>query len=381
MSRGEEDNPLIARLAAKKKLAEEIANRLTPDEREAAEADHHAKRPPRPCGMTVHTGIGCSMGCIYCYIYDMGFPGNATPYPLSPLQLVYALLRNPYFIPGPEGTLVAIGSVTEPFLPETREKAMAYIEAIARHLGNPIQFSTKMTLTPEDAERLRRADPGISPLVTIITLRHSRVLEPNAPPPEERLETIRTLRRAGLKPILFLRPIIPGVTEEDAPELLREARRSGAAGVVLGGLRVTRGILARLEAAGIDTGEIKRRLPRPPRGREQVPIVIRDIKERLTREAERIGLPVFPQACMANLYTHGRRCHHMPPIEGLRGPREPDPVEIRGLAEHLGLRLTGYAVTRRGLVVAVKGPRRQQLVFEENIRTYYAICVKRTHRT
>jgi len=41
-----------------------------------ARRDHHARRPPRPCGMTIHTGIGCSMGCIYCYVPDMGFMGK-----------------------------------------------------------------------------------------------------------------------------------------------------------------------------------------------------------------------------------------------------------------------------------------------------------------
>ena len=44
---------------------------LSPEERREALRDHHAKRPPRPCGITIHTGIGCPLGCAYCYIYDM----------------------------------------------------------------------------------------------------------------------------------------------------------------------------------------------------------------------------------------------------------------------------------------------------------------------
>ncbi|MEM4497864.1 MAG: radical SAM protein, partial [Nitrososphaerota archaeon] len=45
------------------------------DEREleVARRDPHARRLPRPCGLTVHTGLGCKFGCLYCYIYDMGF--------------------------------------------------------------------------------------------------------------------------------------------------------------------------------------------------------------------------------------------------------------------------------------------------------------------
>lgn len=370
-------NPLIERLAAKQRLREKIAGMLGDEERRNAENDHHARRPPRPCGMTVHTGIGCPLGCIYCYIYDMGFPGKATPYPLSPLQLVYALLSNPYFIPGPRGTLVAIGSVTEPFLPETRQRAIEYIEAIAGYLKNPIQFSTKARLGPGDAERLKRADPGISPLITIISLRKAHILEPNAPPPRERLETIRILGEKGLKPILFYRPIIPGVNDEEAEQVFRAAAENGATAVVLGGLRVTPGILARLRAAGLDTGEIERRLRRRPRQREQLPVYIRDIKTRLAAMASRTGLIVFPQACMANLYTHGRRCHHMPPLPGLEDPLRPEPWRIAELAEYLGIKLRGIEETPRGLLVEAQGPRDRLLLFEENIRTYYAICVRR----
>ena len=77
------------------------------------------------------------MACAYCYIYDMGFPGSAKPYKLSPLQLAYAVATNPHVAVGPWGTLVATGSVTEPFLPQTRELALGYMKAIAAYLDNP----------------------------------------------------------------------------------------------------------------------------------------------------------------------------------------------------------------------------------------------------
>ncbi len=368
-------------LEHKKKLAKEIEKYLTVEERRQALEDHHAKRPPRPCGMTIHTGIGCSLRCIYCYIEDMGFKWGVKPYPLHGKQLIYALLNNPYFIPGKHGTLIAIGSVTEPFLPETVDKTLDYIVSIAKYLGNPIQFSTKMTIDDEIAKQLKRADPGISPLITIISFKYSEKLEPYAPTPWERLETIKILSKNGLKPILFYRPIIPGITEEEYMDILREAKRYGAIGVVVGSLRVTRRILSRLEHVGIPMEEIKKRLPRQPKGSEQVPIYTRDIKEEIMNYARKIGLIAFPEACMANIYTHGYICWKMIAQrinihDAEKPPEFTREVIIHDLEEaNIRVKDINIHLNKGFLTLKIQGRKYKKLV-EEYIKCKYKICVR-----
>ncbi|RLG74264.1 MAG: radical SAM protein, partial [Thermoprotei archaeon] len=83
----------------KKKIAEELENRLPSRSVLRARRDPHAKRRPRPCGITIHPGHGCPLKCLYCYIYDMGFTDKVVAYPLEPLELVYALAINPYVVP------------------------------------------------------------------------------------------------------------------------------------------------------------------------------------------------------------------------------------------------------------------------------------------
>ncbi len=298
---------------------------LDPKEKARARADHHARRKPRPCGMTIHTGIGCSYGCVYCYIWDMGFPGSPKPYPLSPLGMAYALTVNPYVVPG--HTLAAYGSVTEPFLPETRERAIEYIAAVHKWLRLPSQVSTKAVIDGELALTLKSREPGISVLVSAVALGElARRLEPNAPSTEDRLRAAGAASRVGLHVTLFLRPIIPGIPMEEYEALLRYAREQGLERIVLGTLRVTRGIVSRLRAVGVEIPPS--RLPETLHARHQVPVRAGDIKEKLGLMAEDLGFTVYPSACAANIDSHSLRCWKCPhgPCRGR--PRDPGVEQV-----------------------------------------------------
>ena len=298
-------------LRDKKRLRDKIESMIDRNAIRKALRDGHSKRRPRPCGMTIHTSIGCKFGCIYCYVPDMGFPMKPQPYPLTGLELVYALLNNPYFLPGPYGTLLAFGSVTEPFMDESVERTIEYLEKTRKFLGNPTQISTKAAIDDELLNRLLQVmDPQISFLVTIITIKHAKKLEPNAPGPDDRFETIKRLSKASIHVTLFLRPIIPGLTDSEIPILLSKAKESGAIGVVPGSLRVTPGILRRLELAGLNINKIKHRLPRQPRNsKDQVTIKEHDLKQLVNVYARKLGLHVYPSSCAANIEAHSLSCY------------------------------------------------------------------------
>ncbi len=298
-------------LRVKEKVLCELENLLSQDQVNEARRDSHSKRSPRPCGVTVHPALGCSFGCVYCYVPSMGFGGKPRVYPLSGEQLAYALALNPYLVPGEHGTLVAIGSVTEPFMnPATTRRTIEYVSAIKKWLGNPLQAATKSVVSEDDARELTRAcGSRMSVLVSITTLRLASKLEPGAPSPKKRLESSRMLSRLGLKVCLFMRPIIPGVTDTEAQLILMEALNHGVTSIVPGSLRVTPLILRRLQAAGIPMGEIRRRMPREPRSeKDQVTLRMSDLKKKIADTARSLGMTVHPSSCSANIEAHNQAC-------------------------------------------------------------------------
>lgn len=276
-----------------------------------ARKDHHSQRKPIACGMTIHPAIGCSYGCLYCYVPDMGFPTPPRPYHLEPREIVAALALNPYFLPGPWGTLVAYGSVTEPFMsPPVSRLTLGYLEELGKHLGNPQQLSTKSAPGAEVAHQLAKL-PGGPPsvLVSVTSLGLSRKLEPSAAPVEERLRWGALLIQLGVPTTLFLRPLIPGIPLEDVRSLLEKALKLGYRSVIVGSLRVTPRIIRRLAATGFDRGELEARLPRPHKSPgEQLTLRMRDVKESVVSMAREMGLRALPASCSANVIDHGLAC-------------------------------------------------------------------------
>ncbi len=341
-------------LKHKERARQELSTLLDRRERAKAERDHHAKRKPRPCGITIHTGVGCSFGCIYCYIWDMGFPGKPKPYPLSPEAMAYALAVNPYIVPG--YTFAAYGSVTEPFLEETAELAISYIKTVYKWLGLPSQVSTKQVLTGKLTNALRETDPNLSILVSVSALGDlARRLEPRAPPAEERLIAAGRAAREGLKVALFVRPIIPGVTDRQANELFELAAESGIREVVLGSLRVTLGILRRLSASGITIP--RHLLPRMPRSkRDQVTLRMHDIKMKVKLAAQTYGLIVHPTACSANVHAHRMPCRRCRLGPCYIEPAIPDPGEIREALSILGIEKFYKVVRVDKEAIVLRGP-------------------------
>lgn len=294
-------NILLERFERKVEIQRYLKDILEEDYSDALN-DYHARRKPRPCGITIHPATGCLYRCVYCYVPDMGFK-NFKPYHLTGLKLALALASNPCIAPGPNGSLAAFGSVTEPLLKPIREKTLEYLDYITRFLSLSCQISTKEYVSRELALELKRTERGLSVLVTIVTIERSNQLEPVAPPPFQRFESIGNLSSEGLHTVLFLRPAIPGVSDREAYRIISMALDRGARGVIVGSLRVTSSIVDRLKIAGVNVYVDRIRLRKHP----QTTIGI-DVKNRIVRIARELDARIYPSACSANVDAHSEAC-------------------------------------------------------------------------
>jgi len=269
--------------------------------------DGHAYRAPRPCGLTCHVGWGCDHFCAYCYVPELGLGGPPRPNPAPAGVFAVAVFRNPFFEPGRYGTFLAFGSVCDPFHPAVIHQTLSYLAQAAR-LGNPSQLATKIRPPKSVLNALRwlREEHQLQlNLLVSLTVLRPNVLEPYAPPPEERLQLVGELRDLGFMVDVFLRPLIPPLLNQHL-EVVDAARAAGARGVVIGGLLINRNILYRLKRAGIDVSSIRDRV-------QHVTDKLRSVSVRreklvLLRRVKEVGLTAFLTACCANASAAGVPC-------------------------------------------------------------------------
>lgn len=156
--------------------------------------------------------LGCSHGCRYCY--GPGYVADAEV--RERWGEVVAVKENlPEVLESEakrrEKGVVGVGTVCDAYQPLeavyllTRYSLKALLSA-----GFRVSVQTKSTLVLRDLDILtnyrERADVGFT--ITTLDRRKAALLEPYAPPPEQRLRALRVLSASGLKVWLFVGPIV-----------------------------------------------------------------------------------------------------------------------------------------------------------------------------
>ena len=168
---------------------------------------------------------GCEFACKYCYArYTHEFMelrgGIEFEQKIFVKQRAAELLRHE-LKKVKRGEEIAIGTATDPYQPAERrfEVTRGILEEFAKHSGFAIGIVTKSNLITRDAEILRRVAENnrlfVNVTVTTINPELARKLEPRAPRPDLRLETVRQLNLAGVDAGVICAPVLPEIT--DAP--------------------------------------------------------------------------------------------------------------------------------------------------------------------
>jgi DNA repair photolyase len=224
----------------------QVPTRVLPDA--SRSVLNHVDSPDLPFSWSLNPYRGCEHGCVYCYarpFHEMiglscGLDFETT---IVAKHDAPRLLRKALQKPSWEGEMIALSGVTDAYQPveKTLRITRGCLEVMAE-CGQPVGIVTKGRLVLRDLDLLQRlAAVGAARVaVSVTTLDDdlARRLEPRASSPRARLETIRRLTDAGVPAVVMLAPVIPGLTDHEAPAILEAAADAGAVGYAWALLRL-----------------------------------------------------------------------------------------------------------------------------------------------
>ena len=198
----------------------------------------HNDSPDIPFDWSVNPYRGCHHACAYCYARPtheyLGF-GAGTDFDSKISVKVNApeLLRKALGRRSWRGEPLAFSGVTDCYQPlEVVYELTRRCLEVCLDLANPVSIVTKACLIARDVELLaalhHRASVHVCISIPFADARVARLIEPGAPPPQRRFETLAKLSAAGIPTGVLVSPIIPALNDRDIPAVLKQAAAAGA---------------------------------------------------------------------------------------------------------------------------------------------------------
>jgi DNA repair photolyase len=181
---------------------------------------------------------GCEHGCIYCYARPtheyLGFSAgldfeSKIMVKTDAPGLLRAELESPHWRP----QVIVMSGVTDPYQPvEKRLRITRRCLEVLAKFRNPVAIITKNRLVTRDVDLLQKLAKfdavAVNISITSLDPKLQRVLEPRTSSPEARLDAIKQLRAARIPVGVMVAPIIPGLTDHEAPKILEACAQAGA---------------------------------------------------------------------------------------------------------------------------------------------------------
>ena len=205
---------------------------------------------------SVNPYSGCSFNCIYCYIRGSKYGENMAN-TLSAKINAPELLEKQLSRRAKRGEygIIALSPSTEPYMPiEEKLKLTRRLLEIILKYRFPVEIATKSKLVLRDLDLLKEIDKiailpddlkpklkhGVIISFSISTLddKLAKILEPGAPKPMERLETMKKCKEKGFFTGICFIPVLPFLSDSDEQleETIRTAKEYGADFIFVGGL-------------------------------------------------------------------------------------------------------------------------------------------------
>jgi DNA repair photolyase len=212
---------------------------------------------------------GCAHACNYCYVKK-----NIPTILAKELKSLTP-------------ALVGISSVTDPYQKaEERYKLTRYcLEQLLRYKF-PVSIITKSPLIVKDIDLLTRfSELEITISISSLDKQLASVLEPTAPPVQERLDALTKLSAEGLNTYAFIGPLLPVLESDQVPEFIESIAATGVHTVMVDSLNLKPGIWSNITTALDKLPEVKEAFQnRCFKDRNYYPMIFDQIKNECKRQ-------------------------------------------------------------------------------------------------
>lgn len=194
--------------------------------------------PDIPFTYSINAYRGCEHGCAYCFARPtheyfglsagLDFESKIFYKPNAPEQLRERLMKKSWV---PE--TIFMSGATDCYQPAERkfELTRGCLKVLAE-FRNPVGIITKNALIARDVDILAdmASDNTARATLSITTLNPelARKLEPRTSSPAAKLKAMELLAKAGVPMGVNIAPVIPGLTDQEMPAILKAARDAGA---------------------------------------------------------------------------------------------------------------------------------------------------------
>lgn len=207
-------------------------------EEQAKSALSENKSPDVGFRWSVNPYRGCFHGCAYCYARPshpyLGF-GAGTDFERQIVVKtnIVERLRTTLQKKSWQRELIAFSGNTDCYQPiESHYELTRGCLRVCAEYETPVTIITKGKLVRRDIDVLqevqRKSACRVALSIPFANDEHARAIEPFASPPSKRFETLRLLSDAGIDTTVAVAPIIPGLNDDQIPEVLKRAHDAGA---------------------------------------------------------------------------------------------------------------------------------------------------------
>jgi DNA repair photolyase len=198
----------------------------------------HNNSPDIRFDQSINPYRGCEHGCIYCYArpthsYLNLSPGLDFETQIFAKRNAAELLKSELGKRGYQPSAINLGANTDPYQPiEKNERITRAVIEVLAECNHPLTIVTKNALICRDIDLLAplAAKQLVNVFISISQLDNelTRILEPRASTPANRLRAVRELSVAGVPTTVLVAPIIPFINDEFIERVLEASKDAGA---------------------------------------------------------------------------------------------------------------------------------------------------------